>query len=90
MVYLADDDRYVIFASKAGAPENPAWYHNLLAHPETTAEVGTKTFAVRAEEVTGEERDRLFATQKARAPQLAEYEQKPQRPIPVIVLTPTG
>jgi deazaflavin-dependent oxidoreductase (nitroreductase family) len=90
LVYNRDGDRYVVFASKAGAPTNPDWYHNLKAHPEVTIEVGTETIGVRAEEATGEERDRLFRAQTERSPQFAEYQSKTERVIPVIVLTPTG
>jgi deazaflavin-dependent oxidoreductase (nitroreductase family) len=79
-----------VFASKAGAPTNPDWYHNLKAHPDVTIEVGTDTIRVRAEEATGEERDRLFRAQAERSPQFAEYQSKTERVIPVIVLTPTG
>jgi deazaflavin-dependent oxidoreductase (nitroreductase family) len=88
VAYLEDNGRYAIFASKAGAPNNPAWYHNLRAHPETTIEVGGDTVAVTAHEVTGEERDRLFAAQVQHSPQFAEYQQKTDRLIPVLVLTP--
>ncbi|HLY48216.1 MAG TPA: nitroreductase family deazaflavin-dependent oxidoreductase [Solirubrobacteraceae bacterium] len=88
VAYLEDNGRYVIFASKAGAPSNPDWYHNLKAHPETTIEVGGDTFPVTATEATGEERDRLFAAQAERSPQFAEYQQKTERLIPVLVLTP--
>lgn len=89
LVYLKDRDRYVVFASKAGAPENPAWYHNLLAHPQTEIEVGSQRLAVTAAEATGEERDRLFEEQKRAQPQFADYEQKTGgRVIPVVVLTP--
>jgi deazaflavin-dependent oxidoreductase (nitroreductase family) len=88
LAYQADDGRYVIFASKAGAPENPAWYHNLKANPDATVEVGAQTLAVRASEATGEERERLFAAQAARLPQFTEYAAKTSRTIPVIVLTP--
>ena len=88
VAYLDDNGRYVIFASKAGAATNPAWYHNLRAHPETTIEVGGETVAVTAREVTGEERDRLFAAQAQHSPQFAEYQQKTDRIIPVLVLTP--
>ncbi len=90
LAYMADDGRYVVFASKAGAPTNPDWYHNLKAHPDTRIEVGTDTVDVVASEATGEERERLFRTQAERSPQFAEYEQKTPRVIPVIVLTPTG
>jgi deazaflavin-dependent oxidoreductase (nitroreductase family) len=88
LVYLPDGDRYVIFASKGGAPENPGWYHNLLAHPETEVEVGDATVAVRAIEATGPERDRLYEAQVAAAPQFGEYREKTSRTIPVIVLEP--
>ena len=60
VAYLADGDRYVIFASKAGAPTNPGWYHNLRAHPDTTIEVGTDTLEVTASVAQGDERERLY------------------------------
>ena len=88
VAYLEDDGRYAIFASKAGAPTNPAWYHNLKAHPETTIEVGSDTIPVTADEARAEERKRLFAAQARRSPRFTEYEQKTDRVIPVIVLTP--
>jgi deazaflavin-dependent oxidoreductase (nitroreductase family) len=87
--YLSDSGRYVIFASKAGAPTNPDWYHNLKAHPNVTVEVGTDTIQAVASEATGDERDRLYRTQAERVPQFAEYEKQTDRVIPVIVLTPT-
>ena len=89
LAYQADGGRYVIFASKAGAPTNPDWYHNLKAHPNVQIEVGTDTIDAVASEATGEERERLFRTQAERIPQFADYEQKAERVIPVIVLTPT-
>jgi deazaflavin-dependent oxidoreductase (nitroreductase family) len=89
LVYRRDGDHYVIFASKAGAPTNPGWYHNLQAHPEVTIEVGTETLPAVATEVTGEERDRLFEAQKESNPQFAEYEKNTDRVIPVIALTAT-
>lgn len=88
LVYLADDGRYAVFASKGGAPTNPGWYHNLLAHPDVTIEVGTETIRARAEEVKGPERDRLYSAQAARRSSFADYEQKTDRVIPVVVLTP--
>jgi deazaflavin-dependent oxidoreductase (nitroreductase family) len=88
LAYLADDGRYVIFASKGGAPTNPDWYHNLKAHPRVTIEVGTETLDAVASEATGEERERLFRTQAERIPQFAEYEEKSGRTIPVMVLAP--
>jgi deazaflavin-dependent oxidoreductase (nitroreductase family) len=90
LVYLRDGDRYVIFASKAGAPTHPAWYHNLLAHPDTEIEVGTDTLAVHAAEVTGEERKHLFEAQVNRSPQFGDYQRKTERVIPVIALAPRG
>jgi deazaflavin-dependent oxidoreductase (nitroreductase family) len=88
LAYQADDGRYVIFASKAGAPTNPDWYHNLKAHPNVTIEVGADTIDVVADEATGEERERLYRTQAERMPMFAEYAQKTDRTIPVMVLTP--
>ena len=91
LAYQADGGRYVIFASKAGAPTNPDWYHNLKAQPNVTIEVGTDTIDVVASEATGEERERLYRTQAERVPQFAEYETKAgERVIPVIILTPTA
>jgi deazaflavin-dependent oxidoreductase (nitroreductase family) len=90
LVYMADGDRYVIFASKGGAPENPAWFHNLKAHPETKIEVGTETLDVTAGEATGDERDQLYTAQVEKAPQFAEYQEKTTRLIPVVTLTPAG
>jgi deazaflavin-dependent oxidoreductase (nitroreductase family) len=90
LMYNRDGDRYVIFASKAGAPTNPGWYHNLIADPNTTIEVGTDTIDVVASEATGDERDRLYNAQAERSPQFAEYQAKTDRLIPVVVLTPVG
>jgi deazaflavin-dependent oxidoreductase (nitroreductase family) len=89
VAYLEDEGRYVIIASKGGAPSHPAWYHNLKAHPSASIEVGTQMLPVTVSEATGAERDRLFGAQAQRLPQFAEYEQKTDRTIPVIVLTPT-
>ena len=86
LVYLPDNDRFIIFASKAGAPTNPDWYHNLVAHPQVTIEVGTETFNVTAVVITGEERDRLFNKQTKISPGFADYQAKTTRLIPVIAL----
>jgi deazaflavin-dependent oxidoreductase (nitroreductase family) len=90
LMYSRDGDRYVIFASKGGAPNNPAWYHNLMAHPNTTIEVGTDKIDVVASEATGSEHDRLYAAQAESSPQFAEYQAKTDRVIPVVLLTPAG
>ncbi len=89
LAYNRDADRYVVFASKGGAPTNPDWYYNLKAHPEVSIEVGTETINVVASDATGEERERLFSAQAERSPQFAEYQSKTDRLIPVIILTPT-
>jgi deazaflavin-dependent oxidoreductase (nitroreductase family) len=86
VVYQADGERLVIFASKAGAPTNPAWYYNLRANPSATVEVGEETVEVKAVVAEGEERERLFRRQAEVSPQFADYEQKTTRLIPVIAL----
>jgi deazaflavin-dependent oxidoreductase (nitroreductase family) len=88
VMYLKDGDRYLIFASKGGAPMNPDWYHNLKAHPDVQIEVGDNKIDVRAEELKGPERDRLYAKQSSLYPNFAEYQSKTKRIIPVIALTP--
>ncbi|MGA4994051.1 nitroreductase family deazaflavin-dependent oxidoreductase [Nonomuraea bangladeshensis] len=88
VMYLPDDERYVIIASNAGADTHPAWYHNLRAHPVATVEVGTETFQAKAVPVEGEERDQLYARMVAVAPQFADYERKTSRRIPVLALNP--
>jgi deazaflavin-dependent oxidoreductase (nitroreductase family) len=86
VVYTTDGDRLVIIASKAGAPTNPAWYHNLVAHPTATVELGTEKFDVDAEVTKGDERDRLYSHQAEQMPGFAEYQAKTTRVIPVIAL----
>jgi deazaflavin-dependent oxidoreductase (nitroreductase family) len=87
VMYQQVDDGWAIFASKAGAPTNPDWYHNLVANPDATIEVGTDTFAVDARVADGEERDRIWSAQKVNAPQFAEYDESSgSRIIPVVVL----
>jgi deazaflavin-dependent oxidoreductase (nitroreductase family) len=86
VMYLADGDRLLVFATKAGAPTNPAWYHNLIAYPEVTVEVGTETYEATATPLTGEERDRLYAKQASLYPQFGEYQARATRKIPVIAL----
>ena len=87
LAYTTDDERLVIIASKGGTPTNPDWYHNIVAHPDVTVEVGTETFEARATVVEGPERDELYAKQAAIMPNFAEYQAKTTRTIPVIVLT---
>jgi deazaflavin-dependent oxidoreductase (nitroreductase family) len=90
VVYLPDGERMVIFASKAGAPENPAWFHNLRAHPQVTVEVGTETLKANAVITSGEERERLFRRQADLQPQFEEYARRTTREIPVIALERAG
>jgi deazaflavin-dependent oxidoreductase (nitroreductase family) len=87
LAYVADGDRLVIIASKGGAPTNPDWYHNVKAHPRLTVEVGTETFAVDAVELTGDEREAVWATVVARMPGFADYQRKATRLIPLLALT---
>ena len=86
MMYLADGDRLLVFASKGGAPSHPDWYHNLVSDPAVTVEVGAETYPARAVVLTGEERDRLYAEQARRYPGFAEYERQTTRVIPVVAL----
>jgi deazaflavin-dependent oxidoreductase (nitroreductase family) len=90
VMYLADGDRLVIFATKAGAPTNPDWYHNLLAHPQASVEVDGRTVPVKARVAEPAERNRLWSKQKEVNPGFAEYEQKTSRQIPVVILEPAG
>jgi deazaflavin-dependent oxidoreductase (nitroreductase family) len=86
VAYSTDGENFVIVASKGGAPENPAWYYNLLAHPEVDIEVGTEKFKVKATDTKGEERDRLFEQHAKHYPTFNEYKEKTTRVIPVFLL----
>ena len=77
-----------VFASKAGAPTNPDWYHNIVANPEVSAEIGTGSRSFRARTATGDERERIWNTQKQDYPGFADYEASTSREIPVVVLDP--
>lgn len=80
--------RLAVFASKAGADTNPAWYHNLVAHPDVVAEVGSDSRAFRARTASGDERERIWTKQKADFPGFAGYEAATTREIPVVILEP--
>jgi deazaflavin-dependent oxidoreductase (nitroreductase family) len=86
LVFSKDGDKCVIIASKAGAPKNPSWYYNLVAHPEVTLEIGAEKFKAKATEVKGAERDRLFAEQAKMMPQFNDYAKRTARKIPVFTL----
>jgi deazaflavin-dependent oxidoreductase (nitroreductase family) len=87
VAYVTDGDRLVIIASKGGAPTNPDWYYNILAHPLVTVEVGTEKFQTQARVTSEPERTRLFSKMVAMMPGFAEYQKKTSRVIPVITLT---
>lgn len=87
LVYSKDGDRYVIIASMGGAPKHPAWYHNIVANPNVTLEVGTEKFQATATVAEELERTRLYNAQAEMMPAFTEYQQKTTRVIPVVVLT---
>jgi deazaflavin-dependent oxidoreductase (nitroreductase family) len=87
LAYTTDGDRYVIIASKGGAPTNPDWYYNLVANPTVTLEVGTETFQAEATVPAEPERSRLYNQMAAKMPGFAEYQRNTTRQIPVVVLT---
>ena len=80
------DDSVAVFASKGGFPTNPDWFHNLVANPDATVEIGTERYPAKARVATGEERERIWNAQKKAFPQFAEYEEKVSREIPVVVI----
>jgi deazaflavin-dependent oxidoreductase (nitroreductase family) len=86
LVYQADGDRIAIFGSKAGAPTHPAWYHNLLADPDVTVELGPDTVPMRARVAEPDERERIWSRQKEIMPGFADYEANTTRVIPVVIL----
>ncbi len=86
IVHAKDGDDLVVFGSYAGADRHPDWYHNLVANPRVTVELGDESFEADAVVTDGEERDRLFAAQVAAMPPFAEYERKTSRVIPVVRL----
>ena len=92
VAYQAVGDDFAVFASKGGSPTNPDWYHNVVAHPDVSVEVGTESFPVHAHVAVGEERERIWAKQKTEWPGFAEYEEKTKgiREIPVVVLERVG
>lgn len=89
LMICRDGEAIAVVASKAGQPSNPAWYHNLLAHPDTTVQVGAERRAVRARVAEGDERERLWARFVASFPEYERYRVRaaPRR-IPVVVLDP--
>jgi deazaflavin-dependent oxidoreductase (nitroreductase family) len=90
VMFQSVGDDMAIFASKGGGPTNPDWYHNLLAHPDTSVEVGADTVAVKARVADDAERTRIWEKQKKEYPGFADYEAKTSRTIPVVILEPAG
>ena len=90
LVYTTDGDRIVVIASKGGAPTDPDWYRNVVAHPEVTVELGGERFRARASVAEGEERERLYDRQAAQMPNFAEYRKMTDRSIPVVLLQRLG
>ncbi len=87
LAYTRDGDKYVIIASMGGAPRHPAWYHNLVAHPDAEVEVGSERFKVHATPLpSGPERDRLYDAQAQLMPGFRSYQEKTTRIIPVVLL----
>ena len=86
LMSVPDGDNYLAVASKGGAPKNPLWYHNLLAHPDVTVEVGNETFVATARLLTGDERAQAFAKAIAVFPPYGVYQKKTDREIPVFLL----
>jgi deazaflavin-dependent oxidoreductase (nitroreductase family) len=87
VMYLKDEERYIVFASKGGADTHPDWYRNLMAHPDIQIEVGDDTLDVHAEDIKGREHDAIYKRQATLYPQFADYQRKTKRIIPVIALT---
>ena len=89
LMYMKDGERWVVIASKGGAPTNPDWYHNVIANPDVSVEVGTDSFPARASALaSGPERDDLYERNAATYPQFQTYQDKTERTIPVVVIEP--
>ncbi len=86
LVYRKEGDRAFIFASKGGSHSHPDWYHNLMANPTVTVEIGADTSSATAVEIVGDERDAIYARQAAAIDNFATYQAGTDRTIPVIEL----
>ena len=87
MMYIPNGDRLLVIASNIGAPKHPDWYHNLVAHPEVTVEVGTETYEATAIVTQGTEREQLWTWIIEKYPFFADHQTKTTRQIPVIALS---
>lgn len=90
VAYSTDDGRFVIQASNSGKPNHPDWYHNLLANPQVTVDLGSEQFPAHASVAAGDERERLFAQHVAQMPGFAAYQANTSRQIPVVILERAG
>jgi deazaflavin-dependent oxidoreductase (nitroreductase family) len=90
VAYRGDGDNYIVFASYGGRPENPDWFYNLKANPKARIEVGTETHEVVARVAQGTERDRIWDLQTKEFPGFAQYQDKTDREIPVVILEPAA
>lgn len=86
--YIRDGDAYVLVASKGGYPRHPAWFHNLRAHPDTTVQVGSRRMRVHARVASDEERERLWPAAVAAYGGFADYQERTDRKIPLVILEP--
>ena len=87
LIHRTDGDRWVVVASKGGAPANPSWFENLNANPDATIEVKDEKVAVRSSEAEGEERARLWSLMTEAWPAYDDYQARTERQIPVVVLS---
>ena len=88
LVYMPDGERLIVVPSKGGHPRNPSWLHNLRAHPDTEAQIGSRRIPVRAREATGEERRLLWPRAVEHNPLWGRYQQRTAREIPLVILQP--
>lgn len=86
LAYFDDGDRLVVVASRGGAPQNPDWFYNLRANPDTAIEIGAETVDVRAAEITGDDYEQTWARVTAAMPGFADYQTKTSRRIPLVAL----
>jgi deazaflavin-dependent oxidoreductase (nitroreductase family) len=90
LAYRREGDRVFVFGSKGGSPADPDWARNLRANPDVVVEIGTDRYPATAVEITGAERDEIYARQAADWAQFGQYQQKVERRIPVFELVPAG
>lgn len=88
LLYVRDGADVVIVASKGGFPKNPAWFHNLMAHPDTTVQIGSERRPVHARVARPAERDRLWEKADRAYRGYADYRARTDREIPLVVLEP--